>query len=50
MCDELRGRCQVYGSLIQGTKFKILECHSGGRSLPECEPSPEPVPSPMVHG
>jgi hypothetical protein len=49
MCDELQDKYQVYGSLIQGTKFKILECHSGGRLVPECEPR-EPVLPPMAHG
>lgn len=40
MCDVLLGRYQLYGSLIQGTKFEIVECLSGGRPFRDEEPEP----------
>src|SRR5262249_5863589 len=33
MHDELLDKYQVHGSLIAKTKFKIVECRSGGKSL-----------------
>ena len=41
---ELLRRYQVYGSL---TKFKIVECFSGGRPFRDEEP--EPVVPPASH-
>ena len=44
---ELLRRYQVYGSLISETKFKIVECFSGGRPFRDEEP--EPVVPPASH-
>src|SRR5262249_26245610 len=44
MHDELLDRYQVYGSLIAGTKFKIVECRSGGRPFRDEEPEPVHAP------
>jgi|SRR5215831_10109272 len=41
MCDELVDRYGICGSLIAGTKFKIVQCLSGGR--PSRDEEPEPV-------
>jgi len=48
MLDELADQYQVYGSLISGTKFEIVECPSGGR--PSRDEEPEPVIPPVAHG
>jgi len=47
VCVGLLRRYRVYGSLISGTKFKIVECLSGGR--PSRDEEPEPVPPPASH-
>jgi hypothetical protein len=48
VCYELRDRYQVYGSLIAGTKFKIVECLGGG--WPVSEREPRAPASPRAHG
>src|SRR5262249_18939402 len=37
---ELLRRYQVYGSLIRGTKFKIVECLSDRRPFQDAKPEP----------
>ena len=44
---ELLRRYQVYGSLISGTKFKIVQCLSSGR--PSRDEELEPVVPPASH-
>ena len=48
MHGELLSKYQVYGSLISGTKFEIVECLSGGR--PSRDEEPEPVIPLAAHG
>jgi len=48
MLDELADKYQVYGSLIAGTKFEIVECLSDG--TPSRDEEPEPVFPPVAHG
>ena len=48
MHGELLSKYQVYGSLILGTKFEIVECLSGGR--PSRDEEPEPVIPLAAHG
>jgi|SRR5262245_39381986 len=45
---ELLNRYQVYGSLITGARFEIVECLSGGR--PSRDEEPEPAFPPVAHG
>jgi len=48
VCVELLRRYELYGSLISGTKFKIVECLSSGRPSRD-EELVEPVVSPASH-
>jgi len=47
---ELLRRYQVYGSLISGTKFKIVQCLSSGRPSRDEEREPRAPASPRAHG
>jgi hypothetical protein len=44
MIDELTNRYGVYGDLIKTTKFKIVECWTGGKPISMNENPVAPIP------